>query len=359
MVAQRLASNGYSVVVIDRRDICTGSTSASTALLQYDIDVTLVEMAKTIGSEQAEAAYKISHRSIDDLAKLAEVVGGDCSFTRKKSIFLAADRTKAKLLANEARARKAIGLSVVYHDEQSVMDEFGLRGVAALSSDQAACCDPYRFAHALLKNTTANGGRIFDRTRVTKFHCDDQGVRLESDRGPAIVARHAVIAMGYESQSMLHEKVVNLDNTYAIVSQPLNSVSPWNADWMMWEAKNPYLYMRITSENRLLVGGEDDEFHSPVRRDASLAKKAVAIEAKVRNLIPDLQWETEFAWAGTFGKTKDGLAYIGKTDEYPNCYFALGFGGNGITYSSIAANIISDLVAGKPNRDAALFRFGR
>ena len=45
MIAQRLAEGGFSVVVVDQRDVCTLSTSASTALLQYEIDVSLVRLA--------------------------------------------------------------------------------------------------------------------------------------------------------------------------------------------------------------------------------------------------------------------------------------------------------------------------
>jgi glycine/D-amino acid oxidase-like deaminating enzyme len=69
--------------------------------------------------------------------------------------------------------------------------------------------------------------------------------------------------------------------------------------------------------------------------------------------------EIAFAWAGTFGATKDGLAYIGVSPEAPHAYFALGYGGNGITYSMIAARIIADLYQGVPNADAQLFRFER
>jgi len=37
----------------------------------------------------------------------------------------------------------------------------------------------------------------------------------------------------------------------------------------------------------------------------------------------------------------------------------LGFGGNGITFSAIAAGILRDLFLGKVNRDAAIFSFER
>ena len=45
--------------------------------------------------------------------------------------------------------------------------------------------------------------------------------------------------------------------------------------------------------------------------------------------------------------------------EVPNAYFILGYGGNGVTYSIIAAEIIRDLVLGHSNPDAMLFRFDR
>lgn len=359
MLAQRLSRDGHHVVVVDRRDVCTGSTSASTALLQYEIDVPLVEMAKLIGREAAAQAYCISHRAIDDLNELVDSIQADCDFRRKTSIYVADDRTAAKLLAQEARARKSIGLDVTYHDAASLHSTFGLPGVAALSSQQAASCDPYRLAHALLKNATNHGARVYDRTEVEQFDCSQSGVRLKTNRGPIITAHRAVIANGYEAHNMLREKIVNLDNTYALVSAPLDRIAPWNAKWMMWQAKQPYLYLRTTSDNRLLVGGEDDAFHNPSRRDSSIPVKANTIERKVNELLPDLDWEPEFAWAGTFGKTSDGLAYIGTTDEYQNCYFALGFGGNGITFSSIATELIAQFLKGVVPDASQLFRFGR
>ncbi len=359
MIAHRLAKLGLKVVVLDRRDVCTGSTSASTALLLYEIDIPLIEMAKTIGLANAERAYRLSHRSIDDITRMVDELQTDCGFSRRKSIYLASHRHTAKQVADEARARKKIGLDVAYHDQDSVAECFGLQGVAAVSSNQAASCDPYRLAHALLKSAQDQGAQIFDRTEVVDFRFTELGAILLTARGMRVSAKFVVIATGYESQSLLREPVVNLDNTYAMVSQPLSDLSPWNVDWMLWEAKQPYLYLRITDDRRLLAGGEDDAFHNPKRRDTIIDAKCNLIESKVRNLIPDLKWEREFSWAGTFGKTKDGLAYIGSTAELPHCLFALGFGGNGITFSSIATNVLADQICGKPNADADLFRFGR
>jgi len=42
-----------------------------------------------------------------------------------------------------------------------------------------------------------------------------------------------------------------------------------------------------------------------------------------------------------------------------NCGAALGYGGNGITYSRIAAEIIRAALSGEPDSDAALCAFNR
>jgi glycine/D-amino acid oxidase-like deaminating enzyme len=80
---------------------------------------------------------------------------------------------------------------------------------------------------------------------------------------------------------------------------------------------------------------------------------------KFNKLFPDVKLEVAYTWAGTFGETKDGLPYIGVHPRYPHAYFALGYGGNGITFSVIAAEIIRDYVTGHTNPDARIFRFGR
>ena len=78
-----------------------------------------------------------------------------------------------------------------------------------------------------------------------------------------------------------------------------------------------------------------------------------------KKLFPSVPFRAEFSWAGVFGSTKDGLPYIGEYGNMPNSYFALGFGGNGITFSQVAGEIIADLIKGKKNKDAGLFAFDR
>jgi len=76
-------------------------------------------------------------------------------------------------------------------------------------------------------------------------------------------------------------------------------------------------------------------------------------------MFPALPLDIAFAWAGTFGETKDGLPYIGETEEVPGAYFAGCFGGNGFVFSAAAAEILRDLYVGRKNPDSNIFRFDR
>jgi glycine/D-amino acid oxidase-like deaminating enzyme len=108
-----------------------------------------------------------------------------------------------------------------------------------------------------------------------------------------------------------------------------------------------------------MIGGEDDEFDNPQSRDARVSEKSQRLAQRFRAMFPEVDLDIAYSWAGTFGETKDGLAYIGESASFANAYFALGYGGNGITYSLIAADIIRDLYMGRENGDAEIFRFSR
>ncbi len=359
LVADQLSRVGFSVIVLDRREVGLGSTSASTSLLQYEIDVSLVELSELIGKPRAQRAYQLSYSVIDELAERISTLPSNCTFQRKQSLYVASSEDDAKLLEREYAAQRELGFEIELLTAAHLRERYRVSAPAALVSPHAASVDAYQLAHALLHRTCENGGRVFDRTRVLQFEPSARGTRLTTDRGPSLDARHVVIATGYESQAMLSEPIVQLKSTYAIVTQPLESLYPWNSDWIMWETKRPYLYLRSTPDQRLLAGGEDDNFKDPIRRDQSIRRKSEILLERLQELFPKLELEIEFGWAGTFGETKDGLPYIGQSPEYPNCWFALGFGGNGITFSAIAAQLIADALQGNPSSDLELFRFGR
>jgi len=358
-IAHSLADEGLDIVVVDKRDVCAGSTSANTALLQYELDTSLVDLTKRIGRADAEQVYRVCYDSITAIEHLVMNTKMACVYQRRKSVYLASRRSDAALLREECHARQAIGIEVEYWGKEVLQAQFSFSRPAALVSNRAAELDSHRLAHALLALAASKGARIFDRTLVQKYHADPQEVRLETDRRCKVIAKHAVFATGYESQEFLPHHIVKLRSTYALASEPLQEFPGWWERCLIWETLRPYLYLRTTDDNRALVGGEDDDFHSPIRRDRRVASKTDRLASRFGKMFPAIELEVAFRWAGTFGETKDGLPYIGQIRQMPHCHFALGFGGNGIIYSIIAAEIIRDALLQRPNRNARLFGFDR
>jgi glycine/D-amino acid oxidase-like deaminating enzyme len=133
----------------------------------------------------------------------------------------------------------------------------------------------------------------------------------------------------------------------------------WKEKTLLWNTADPYLYMRLTRDNRVIIGGRDEEFYSPARRDKLIKQKTQLLTKDFSKLFPGIELIPEFSWTGTFGSTNDALPYIGTYNKTPHTYYALGFGGNGITFSVIAAEIICDMITGKSNTHASLFSFDR
>jgi len=361
LIAEALTGAGHEVIVLDRRDVATGSTTASTALLQYEIDTHLADLEERHGEELARTAYLACYEAIPLLEERVRRLGLDaCGLTPRDSIYLASRKSDVKRLEAEAEARERAGISVDLWQRADLLAKLGIDRPCALHSTRAAQVDPYLLAHGLLAEVGRRGARIHDRTAVASVEVGRTGVILKTDRGPVVHAKRLVIAAGYEAGKFIDLRgLVDLNSSFAIASEPLAQGAGWWRGAMIWEAARPYLYMREDPDGRILLGGEDVPFRTPAARDAMVPVKAAKLERRFRKLMPSLPWEHAFSWAGTFAETRDGLAYIGAHRDHPLCYFALGFGGNGIVFSLIAAEVIRANLAGEVHPWAMPFRFDR
>lgn len=243
-------------------------------------------------------------------------------------------------------------------DAKQLLSKFKLEKEAGILSKDAAQVDAYLITHELLQFIQKSGNNIYDHTEIVNIKHRKNGVVLKTQEGHTISSKKLIIACGYESQRYLSKKVEDIFTTYVILTEPLRQKKLWYNNCLIWETADPYLYMRVTNENRILIGGKDTPYH--IRDPFALRdKKAIDLQKSFQKLFPHLPCKIDFKWAGAFAGTKDGLPFIGSVPERPHTYFALGFGGNGITFSVIAAQIITNLVNGKNDQDAALFSFDR
>lgn len=360
LIADELSAHGHEVVVLEHRDIGWGSTAASTALLQYEIDEHMVDLAARFGEADAALAYQSCVDAIAELRQLAKSVR-DVDFLDAESVYYASSRRDVEKLRAELVLRQAHGLPVRWLSREQLLEDYLFDAPAALLSTVAAQVDPYRLTYRLLARLARRGGGVFDRCTVEKLEASGRGVTLTMDQGARVRAEHVVMAAGYASQQWLRQRVAKNRSSYAFVTDPLEpaELGPLRRT-LLWESARPYLYLRTTGEGRVLVGGEDDAVDVPARRDARVAKKSRRLMKQAQALLPHLRLEPTFAWGGTFAETEDGLPFFGAHEEHGRrVHFAMAYGGNGIVYSALGAGLIRAAIERTKHPLAALFSFAR
>ncbi|MBA3930912.1 MAG: amino acid oxidase [Xanthomonas sp.] len=360
LIADELAGHGFDVVVLEQRDIGWGSTAASTALLQYEIDTHLVDLAKRHGETDAALAYRACAEAIDRLHEVASA-WRDVGFARNRSLYYASRRRDVRALEEEHAARRHHGLDVQLLSAARVREDYGFDAPAALLSTQAARVDPYRLTHRLLQRLHKQGVRIFERTRVEDVQTTSRSVTLRTDTGINVRAAHLVIAAGYASQHWLKQRVARNRSSYAVISDPLPEAQlGFLGDTLLWETARPYLYARSTPDHRVLLGGEDDAIDIPAKRDARVQKRARTLLKRLGTLFPGLAITPAFSWAGTFAETEDGLPFFGPHPQWGSrVQFAMAYGGNGITYSMLGAGLLRVRIERRRHPLWPLFSFQR
>jgi len=356
MLAGSLVEAGFDTIVVDRRAPTTGSTLASTALVQYEIDTPLLELKHKIGERNAFRAWQRSRLAVTSLAAFFRRHGVEAQ--PHDALYLAGNRLSARDLAREARLRQIAGIETTLLDRSELQHRFGIVRSAALLGYDNLAINPRAAAARLLVRANKAGARLYAPVEVISIEKYRAYIEARTSNGKQIICKNLVLATGYEFPEMVPSKGHRITTTWAFATAP-QPRKLWPEQCLIWEASRPYLYMRTTVDGRVVCGGEDAVTSKVVSRAGVTERKITRLQHKVGNLFPDLDTDPEFVWAARFGETATGLPMIGEIPGHRHCYAALGYGGNGITYGRIAADVLRAALTGARDPDADLYAFKR
>ncbi len=357
LMALALAKRNMKILVVDRRSPVQGSTLASTAMIQHEIDVPLHKLATMIGQDRARRAWQRSARAVETLITLVDNLGIDCGFERKKSLYLSGNAYGGRALRLETDARQTAGVSARFLKSACLRDEFGLNRTAAIESDISAAANPAQLTAGLWHKAQADGVSLVADTEITDVRSVEGWNAVATSKGEIIQAKHIVFCTGYEFLDAVAHQGHRMVSTWALATKPHHPRPDWLKNYVLWEASDPYLYFRSTRDGRLIVGGEDEESATAFADPIKFRSKSQILRAKLSALLEIPIGEPDYLWAAPFGITSDGLPLIGSVPGLENVYAVMGYGGNGITYSQIAAEIVSSEILGHRDPDGELFAF--
>ncbi|MDR1892549.1 MAG: FAD-binding oxidoreductase [Oscillospiraceae bacterium] len=360
LAALRFAENGIDVLLVSESPIGFGATAAAPGVISCQLDGGLAGLADKIGMDNAVKVFEMCTQSIANVDELCSSLETDTGFTRRDSLVYTARLVMSEAMKKEYLARRHNGFDVELLEQAKARDRFSFNiQMGILTRDGAAECDPYKLTHAVAKAATEQGARIYENTSVTEILCENSGYRITTENGKTVDANKVIFATGLENAHQL-SGLASVKTTFTVVTAPVSAISGWHNSAVITSADYPYIRLRTTPDNRVVINGLESGFPGGfvgelLPRQQLYDKKFAELESRLIEMFPAIHGITpEFAYCGETTKTVDSLPVIGEADEN-GLYYALCAGENGIAFADIAATMLVAHYKGETHPDMELF----
>ncbi|MGG7179170.1 NAD(P)/FAD-dependent oxidoreductase [Clostridium paraputrificum] len=355
-----LSQLGIKCILLEENTVGMSSTSICTSILQYEIDLDIIDLSKKIGENNARRAFVLCKEALYTIAEIIKIHNIDCSYLEVPSLYYSHNDKDYMSMKREFNLRSDCRFNVDFLDKDAC-DNYCPFPISSgiLSHSGSAVLDPYLFTVNLLKLCHTKGVKIFEKTKVKYTINLDNGIVCTTTNDLNITCKKLLICTGYNAASLFKEHLANFTRTFNIVTSPIDSGTElWYKNMIMKDNTDYHTYIRTTDDSRIIIGGEDI---SDLGYDEHKNKNAYnKLESKLKKLLPSLgEYTIDYKFNGIFADTSDSLPYVGEHPDFKDHYFCLSYGSNGILYSVLGAQIIGKLYNGDEIPDLDLFKFRR
>ncbi len=365
-----LTKENVNCVLVDKFEIGMTATSVTTAIIQYEIDNNLSGLSEHIGEDAAKQAFLFDYQGVMEMGNIVKDIKSDCDFKFTPCFYYTNDEEQVSMMESECKERQAIGIYCELFKPETHPNEFSFDYKAGIYSHYgAAIMDPLKFTRDLISHQVDKGLQVFEHTNVVNFDLAPSKVVLTTEDGYTITANKVVMCTGYDTIEKfdLTREPFMTTRTFTIASKPVTSFEGWKEQCIIRDDQDPYTYLRTTGDNRMIIGGKDIEIKNLDDEVANLTDRhPLALQAyhqltkRARHMFPKIDDIKVDCWFnGFFAETKDSLPLMGPHPDYPGAYFVLGFGSNGILYSTIGAKLVAQHYKGLNPKELELYSFTR
>lgn len=347
--AYELSKLGRDVVVIDRGGIGSGMTARTTAHLATQLDDLYSELVRARGEEEARLYYQSQVAAVNRIEKICRDEAIDCQFRRLDGYLIPTEEGPISDLQEEYDICRRIGVDVEWADNAPVP---GLQTGRCLRFPDQGRFHPIRYLRGLADAVVRSGGRLYADTAYVSHQSDADGIRIETEAGPAVRARAAVFATNspVNDKVTIHTKQLP-DRTYVIAARvPKGSVP----DILLWDTYDAYHYVRMQeldeTHDLLIIGGEDHRSGEATDMDQRLGRLA----QWARKRYP-MFGQVEYSWSGQVLEPIDFMPYSGRNPGDSNIYIHTGDSGQGITNGVAGSLTIAALATGEQSAFTDIF----
>jgi hypothetical protein len=331
--ALQLQKQGRSCIVAEAHSLCFGTTGGTTAHLNTFLDTAYDVIENKFGEDGALLVTKATKKALSLYNQNINEYKIDCGYSVKDGYLYAQNDEQVRQLESTYKASYKAGVDVAWSETIPVPIEYK----KAVVYHGQAQLHPSRYVMALAKEFEKAGGIILQDCLVNQFSCKEI-LEVETDMG-IIKTRYLVYATHIPPGiNLLHFRCAPY-RSYAIAAILRQGNYPEGLAYDMYDPYHYYRTQEINGQKYLIAGGEDHKTAHEQNTQICFNN----LEAHIRKYF-DVDRVVN-KWSSQYFEPSDGLAYIGHLPGNPdNVLVATGYGGNGMTYSHIAAITLSDLI---------------
>lgn len=344
---------GLSVAVLEAFTSDGGVTAYTTAHISEVPDVGYKTLISDFGESDARLATQARRAAIERIAQLVEEEEIDCQFERVSGYLYAESSDDESMLESEAQAAQKLGVNATFLTDVPL--PFPVR--AGLLFPNQAQFNSVQYLQALATAVNGDGSYIFEQSRVQDV-MGKSPYEVVTEQG-TITAKNVILA----THTPIHD-IANMQDLYLLTTK----IAPYRSYALaarlrspvpvgqFWDTMEPYHYTRNYTDAQgdlLIVGGEDHK----TGEDVDALERHQRLEDYVRQRYDVAS--VDYRWSAQWYEPIDGLPFIGKSPAHDHLYIATGFSGNGMSFGTIAAMLLSDQILGRENSWGKLYDPGR
>lgn len=344
-IAYMLTRAGKSVAVLEDGSLASGMSSVTTAHLTCVLDDRYFDLERIHGEEGARRAAESHMTAINRIETIVASEGIDCDFERLNGYLFLSPGDEEEILLKELEAAQRAGIDVALVDSAP---RPSLETGRCLLFPNQAQFHPVNYIAGLARAIERDGGRIFTMTHAEKI---EGGELPQVTAGGHVITANAVVVATHapiNTTVALHTKQTGYMSYVIGAAVPRGSVMRA----LYWDTGFPYHYARIHgvppigggNTEILIVGGED---HRTGQSDDT-TENLTRLEHWARGRFPFIS-DIPYTWSGQVMQSIDGLAFIGRSPDEENVFVVTGDSGTGMTYATVAAILITDLIEAREN----------
>jgi glycine/D-amino acid oxidase-like deaminating enzyme/nitrite reductase/ring-hydroxylating ferredoxin subunit len=332
-------AGALSVAVIEGDRILNGVTGHTTAKITSQHNLIYDRLLSRYGRRQAKQYAESNQAAIEKIASIVSSRDIACNFIRKPAYVYAGSEESIVKIRNEVDAAQSLGLPASFREDLPLP----FKTYGSVRFDNQAQFHPRKYLLALAKEIEGNRFHIFEKTRALKIEGDGP-ITIKTDRG-TITANKVIQATHFpihDKPGMMFQRLYQ-SRSY-VLGVRIRDTFPQG---MFINAEEPVRSLRSqpTEGGDLILVSGDGHRTGEVKNEIEHYRN---LEKWIRSIYSvnsiDYRWSTQDVIA------VDNIPYIGRLpSESQNSFVATGFRKWGMTTSTVAAMILSDMVLGKSN----------